>query len=714
MRLSDIFKIVLLSLIIREEYRIVMTVILTIGFLIFRNWILAVGVLEKLSKKHERLHGVLFGGLKNIVLITLIVSKTFVDFMKFLFLNKISIILISTVVVYYLSYKIPQGTEINFLGLGDLQYFNLFLLFIGFNNPNDEVIHYLLNIIIRTIAIVLPLSITFYFFTYKEQKLASHSAIKRNYTNLILFSFIICSIITLAFSHKLNTNLDFFLKSIATPIGQDFTLSHLGIINSLFYLFFTSVGLGIASFISLWKKIDIAKSLDSTITSVNNYIFGLSFSKSQSVVSSIRKNVYQELHYKIESIYQMLRQSIENQMIELYEEKYQQWEKSLRYIHSHHRLYYLMNEDRYLYLLRTDPKEYLIFYKAILKNQLSLIISLYKNHKINEGNEAVRDLFSLSPKGFKEVSNNSKNDKSIKSLQGNYQKLLIEYFLILYELSVYLYKDNNVGIHPVLENMENIVSNEKMIEKEDIFIIYRALVIKAVEQNDAQFLSSIINTMYHLIIKFNPYPTGQSFKKSERLQGKRISLANVEKKLSNIEDSLTNNLEEIIILIILEAILKSVEIGRYSFTGYLIKSVVSNFYGDKLDKVFQNYFLSKAEGNIYLSDRPLYLKINAEFKINELSKEYCFEKMAILIYGQQKYAEKHKLFLNNRIKPSKYFTKINTKTILGYCNYIDYLFLKFDNAGNKYGLSFMTDKKFMQSLKQDIYFNNGYRKHEES
>ncbi|BDG46394.1 hypothetical protein [Parageobacillus sp. KH3-4] len=685
-------------------------------------------ILKAIDQKYPNVHNRIVNTLKFLTISYNIITKNIRYYLGAFII--ITPFLFSFILFYFVKNNV---TNVNFFGLNNLKNYRLFLDLLGFKVQNDFILTFFFSFIIKTLTLILPLSITFYIFTYREQKVLSHSSIKQSSPTSLLIIFIILSSFTLVYTGHCSSLLKIHLKTLKdfNNIGLDFTEKHLGAINLLFYLFSLSLITGVITIISLWRRLNLKTTLKKNIKDIKKDIFYLSFVKDNfaknnnifilnNILISQRKKLYSNLHYKVESVYQLLIQSIDNNMNELYENNYKDWEDVLSYIHSHNRIYYLCPEERYLYFLRTHPRDYLDLYKAILKNHTYLITKLYEKNHIEYGNKAIKKLFSMGPTTFKVYK--KLPDKKIDQIKSSYNELLSTYFSILLELSISLYQNKIVGINPILNNINQMLKQDKMVKAIDIITIYRSLIVRAIEENDLKFLTILINSLLMIVLNTKPTYYIESYdnhtpSSTNELFGKNLNLTNTNRRIEEInnrnskQDTKTDLNLKISVFTFFEAILKSIELGHYQCTGFILKSLVSNIEDDIINDEFLHFVRHKGLINPYIVENRLYKEFQIEFNISTLSVDYCLAKMTILLYGQQKY---YKNILNKDLPISFYSIKaVDIKSGISKSQNIEYLFKKLEKANDKYGLLYLSDDEFMKKIKKAIQLElqqNSYNK----
>jgi hypothetical protein len=158
-------------------------------------------------------------------------------------------------------------------------------------------------------------------------------------------------------------------------------------------------------------------------------------------------------------------------------------------------------------------------------------------------------------------------------------------------------------------------------------------------------------------------------------------------------------LSECILYMLIQTLVKSVEISHYSCTGFLTKFIVSNFNGGFIKEVYSasvdNLVRDRNHENPYLKDNRI-STISVSFNFNNSSLRYCFEKMSILLYSQQRFVQHYDIAIDRNIQIKPY---INISKLQ---NNINYLYKKILKVGDKYGLLMVSDSKFISVVKAEV------------
>lgn len=564
---------------------------------------------------------------------------------------------------------------------------------------SDKKIKELIPTLVGALSIAASLSLTFYYFTYKEQKATAESSVNQQSVNSILLVFILTVAQTVIYLTRLGLYW-------TPPQGNEvvFITENFDYIATAALLFCSSIFTGLLMVDSLIDGMNIKSLLRRNIRAIENIVFSLSFIPSWWIFNIFRKYLYGKLHCLIESVYQMLVLTVEKNMSEVFYENSKLWIETALRCHTENRLFSLLPTERYLYLLEVDSEDYLKLYKSLLKNHLALIFCLYNKQKMQEARDCITAYFMLSPKGVK--FNDVGSDKIYEK---NYKKMVTVYFTVLYELAVYLNKNDHIGLHPVIINIKQMAL--RYAPREELLLFFKALIIKAVEKNDTRLLSLLAHCLISTINSeddLENIATVDQEIKDCLLNG--YGEITCELKINYGQDAENNNTEkkeedkslEIgkCLYVFLQAALKSIELSHYSTTGFLVKYLISYFKSDIFNKVYSNFIEKGAIKDPLFEKAALNNEIIASFSFNEQTAKYCIAKLTILIYIQQRYIKSKNITVKH--VPEKYIDFVLLKNI----GYLEYLFKKLENSKGKYDLLCLNDEKFLSSIKNTLFSIN--------
>jgi hypothetical protein len=684
-------------------YFFILLVILSIQF----NWTIISRYLEKLDERCHTIHSIFIKVIKIIILnyqyIKFTVKFILISLLKKWTLLPILIMLLLSLLVYIELKGVTSVTNKIPLFLNE----DILKLILKNDNVTDKDLSFIFLIIFRSLWIFGPLSITFYIFTYREQKGSSYSYLTTGWTTKLLLAFLLSSILTVIYSFVISSRLTSYINNFnnnSNPISLLFFHENILQINIILIMFISSIIIGTLVIYLLWKGISLESALKQSVINTRDNISYLSFIFiNKEFFSDSRKEIYNKLNHIIETNYQLLMSALDNNTNYLFQKYYDHLEFNLYYLHTSPRIYYILTEPRYMYFIRKDANNYKILYKSILKNQLTLIQELLQKKKVEEADKSVKLFFSMSPGIFS--LEKLYNEAKVKQIKDDYKELFAIYFSSLYELTLLLSSSGIIGIDQILNNMNKIEEEEDLVRKKDTIVIYRALMITSVEKNDLRLLTETVNSIINNISKLNK--TNNQMKVQTNLTIDGIKLVINNKKLSQIsrkyderiEGISQTQLEELIIYTILEATLKSIELGYYSCTGYLIKLLTTNLDYSLIKSAFSIFAERRGLESHPLINSSLKKAVGKEFNISPVSAEYCLQKLTIILYTQQKYYKKFKEITHNSID------LIDTSLTINTMLRIDYLHKKILNAKDKYGLLCLTEEGLLEKTKLELIRN---------
>lgn len=579
------------------------------------------------------------------------------------------------------------------------------LLFLSGIN-DKEVIGVLVGVN-KIILTILPLSLPLYYFIYREQKAISDSVInKQNNTNILL-SFYSTVIFTSICIYKIVYDYNYLVVTsrigAATKLGTDLTMTikfseELVVVLSGLFL---SVVLFYVLVYNLFKSINIRYLIESMTMESRKAIFRLSYI----TPSAVRGKEYRDIHVMFESVYQMLSQSIQKNLNETFYKNYKVWDEVIQYLRSDSLIIYIDNRDRCLYLLKRDGETFISLYKSILKNQLGLIIFLFSNNKIAEAYKCLETFFYLKPPmAYKHKSESNHEDQ----FYNDYRELFSEYTSVLTELARFVVKLDKSAFQQVISHIEDM-ANEGGYTRAELIGAFEVLLTLAVESEEVKVLSTLAYSMH----KISNMTTGEDNHLStstiaQAVAGKvgvidqevlalieGILPAEVDNNDQVIGDDNNQELTGQYISILLQATLKAVETSSYKAVGFLVKFLVSNFPSSILSKCFDELVSVQNRSNSLEGKNKYLSSSGVKYSFNSAMERYCLEKLAILLFIQQKYLISRKVtYIESKLSYVS-LSVVNRDNI-------NYFVDNVTGAKSNYGLPSLHDEKFISDMKRVI------------
>lgn len=575
-------------------------------------------------------------------------------------------------------------------------YLSNIIFFTKKDNSILEFIAYVTNII----AVSIPLIATFYYFIYKEQKTLSESSLNVNGNPVVHFA--IVTIATFIIGKHLQLLIGNYINN--SSLNFESTSMHIGKII-FFFVMLVIYTYRVCRMINYFlDKTNVRLFLEKIMEDVSSTI-ELLFQGSSYLEKRIHKSnlehIYSKLNCAVEGTYQLLLQTINKDMIEVYQIQYPLWSKTVTrfFIGDCTRKgESIQREDARtnLLLLNENPKRYSMMYKNILKNHLSLIMTLYGKNKMQDGYIAIKDFFKLSPEG-----DVAYDEVDIK-FREKYSEIMLDYLSSMSELSLFLYKNDHVNIYPIIEEIKSLPIYRIGIRH--IICFFRIIIIKIIEKNDIKMLVHLVYALMNLI-DIHKFQRSQVMitREMKEQKGKRKTLQEKMKSriLKTLQQSTSNSDEEsnditgMCMYVLLNAALKSIEISHYSCAGFIIKYLVSNYPSEILNNSYAKLLDNKGI-DIKLDVHQLGLSVGVRsFNINNITARYCLEKLTILLYGQQKFIKENNVKVN--YIPTTYIPIDNIQI-----ENIQYLFKKFKSSKIKYGLVYLEEDSFMKALEVEL------------
>ncbi|MGG2014024.1 hypothetical protein [Bacillus sp. S10(2024)] len=535
------------------------------------------------------------------------------------------------------------------------------LSIIGFQEFGDKTIRYIILTTTNSLGLILSFLSAIYVFTHREQKSVSPSmsnVSKKNGLVLIVLGVVFFAMLI---GHTLVANFDALMQQ-----KENLHYHNLHVTKVLFLkisLWVISVIYTVIFTISLIKYLFFSMSVDkmvkSSIGETSKNIDDLVIFYRHKRFERLFENRYKQLHHNIESIFQNLKFIGDNNMNKEFEENVLALSLIITKLKQGNQKQQVQNVASYL--LERDKEYFRKIYTSMLRNALSLTIHLYKNSHFNKGKKLTSLYFSL--------------------YLGNEASLRRHFILSLNEFLDSLDTSNE-------RQLKDFLNGLRRLPEEQTLIIYKNLMSKLILKKNIEVLTSVVYDFKEHIID-NEQQKAESSNSTARI----IAIQN--------QNKLKNNA----ILILLQCLIKTIEISQYNITGFLVKYLVTNFNGDELNnayytlksapKSFTTIFEQSKENENFNDDTDIGL-----VRLNDGTFDYCCKKMCILIYGQQQFAISEKLWFIK--EPEQYTTLFSLENEFANCTYSNYIIKKLENANSRYGLLFFKDEKIITDIKEKI------------
>ncbi|WP_411954770.1 hypothetical protein ACKXGF_02825 [Alkalibacillus sp. S2W] len=559
-------------------------------------------------------------------------------------------------------------------------------------SPDEE----LLTFISRFLIIQITVTITIYSFVYKEKKEASYSNLRNSRINNSFIITVLLSFLTL-----------FFSLITMYSISPDSNGSNFFINTFIFWLIsITMLGLYLWF---LFSDMDISNALKRNLKKTKNY---------QELITDIANqegkfllnysHILQDYNTIVESNFQLIISLIEKNKFSDIEVRQFDLYQVTNEIHSE----YVHNSDLisfYKFLnSKTNKKELINLYKNVLLNYKLLIRTASKHKMTNLQKKAYKEFLSLSPIKLYKSDLRELEDKEFKLLWDYYDELTSEFFTsqldILKEFSNESTIENSFFIEQLNSNetlneflleMSTIEkNNEKDYKNKDrlyrtfideTYNFLESVIMWAVEEDQIKFLTestSMLLDYYYTHIQNADYQI-KNIRKQFSDSNEETFLEDFISKNKNYynHNIYSNNsiFKELVWertnFVMIEALYKSIEIGHYRCSGYIIKIVCTHFKFKNMLDFLNTYLKRSVFRENQKSDSLLH-----HSTINKHSFVHCFQKLVVLLSYQMFF--KHTLDdeIMNKLTEMIKIIFLNNR------NDLYYILDKIDQAKDKYGM----------------------------
>lgn len=240
------------------------------------------------------------------------------------------------------------------------------------------------------------------------------------------------------------------------------------------------------------------------------------------------------------------------------------------------------------YLYKNDNSEFWKLYMSILRSSFTVVTQLMKNQQYTKAEELIDLTFDLY------IDDGS---------------MLINIF----NMNLSNYIDT---IDPKDERQLSILLNNlKKVSIENSHLLYKHLLMRLINKEELKNLTNVI------------------YAYKEHRESKR-------------------DREDAKLVIIMQCLIKSIEISNYSVSGFLVKFLRTNFGSKQITDMIKNEstilnaYKSTLEKTFLLEMRIEEIRENSihSIKINEETKEYCFKKAIVLLMVQIIYSYNERLW----------------------------------------------------------------------
>lgn len=514
----------------------------------------------------------------------------------------------------------------------------------------------------------IPLILAFFYFAYKEQKSISSKLIKG--INIIVFCISVLS--TLTIGYLLLNSYNTYYKQITTNFSKVFFYP------LMFWLLLVTISLCslllmIGKFL---KSLDINYLLITKKRLLKKKLIQQSYTK----FTIDRQESYDDINSYLEAIFHSFEYSLENKLEKTFDKEFDHWNNLLFWLMEYPATKFEKNiVSKELYT--KSPIEFGQFYKSILRNQGHLIFKLAEENKFKELNEVLTTLKDLEP-------------TKITELYRIYFSILEEIYIKAISVKDFPFDKMLHVLNEMASFYDTSIEETEELNLMGIILIYKSLIKKAIEENNVRLINQLSYSICNLMD--NKDSTSKADKTFlELINGKQLNISlNIAKSMNqNLNIEIGNlNPRDVILFVLFQASLKSVELGLYACTGQIVKRITTDFTGKQIKDNFSKFIELNGNINSLIVDKKMVIK-NSDFDFNKQSFSYCLQKLGIILYSQEKFIVYKGITFTTFFKNTHYFVDLSYMDK----SYINYTLEKIESVGEKYGFLFLAkDNKFFR------------------
>ena len=342
--------------------------------------------------------------------------------------------------------------------------------------------------------------------------------------------------------------------------------------------------------------------IDELLRSVNLFYWG----------KFIETILFEELKWKFEILFQVLYYAIGKNINIIYVESLSQVMASICLLNS------VILSSAEIEQRNEVFNSSIVLYKHILKRYVQLCILLYNSQQYSDFERTIDTLFEFYPKRIAELSDDSSID------------FLDEFFCSFWAIGIYLSSKNRSDFQNFVKKILRICNPGQ--ERLEFCVFFKALLVRAVENDDLKFLTELCYLQKLFLDDIaNISEKILAGDKSEDSQ-KEIELT-IKNAMQDLKPK--KYYEGILLYALLQAVVKTIELGSYRQTGFLVKYIVSNYEMSELRNVICHLIAHDVYKDEKLNSMELTKKLKVYFSINPQTAWYCMKKLILLLRAQQ-------------------------------------------------------------------------------
>lgn len=320
-----------------------------------------------------------------------------------------------------------------------------------------------------------------------------------------------------------------------------------------------------------------------------------------------KRHIYMDINNRIEIIYQILEYIINKNTNIIYNKYSSEIMKNFMCLKDFIGLEYTGKKIVIHSLNDSDTKmgdivDYGLYdvFRNILRFHKKICILLYENYRNSDYDEAWNFLINIYPIHLHWDPTNEA-----------VQKIVNEIFKTYWSLAVYFLSRDRDKLQDVILGVNRFSLKSPEIIKN--IIVYRALLISTVESNDLSMLTEICYLQNRYI---------------NDIEGREIAKRGIYR--------LSKYYKGMMLYVLVQTAVKTIELGQYDINGFLIKYIVSNYECDMLVEVCEKIIENDIVFDRELKRESLYDRLGVNFRINLDTSFYFFKKFLLLLRIQYK------------------------------------------------------------------------------
>ncbi|KIL45727.1 hypothetical protein [Jeotgalibacillus soli] len=534
----------------------------------------------------------------------------------------------------------------------------------------------------KSMNLIIPLSFTIYLFAYKEQKDIAYSLFKQK-IHILYTGFVLISLLFLTINIIFPIN----IESQKGTNNESFCL-----IIVMIIIDFLWIAIAFFAYRHLLNTLNIYKNFNGNLNLVKKDLDAIKdvFKKYENneidkyKLQKFLENKFKRINICSEILFQIMLSKKKYNLNNDFTNSVDQIRKNLLDPVKD----ITLDSNVHTKIVSYSNRYFITLEKVVLKGLVDLInVALINNNY--KALDLLLDCFENAKPGYYEPPTpDIKRDwkiatKSNDDLEKQLNQMFDEYFYASHRVLDSLYASNNSRSQILLRDLEQWQHQSGIYSySKDFVTLVTSLIINSIEKGDLKKLTDSFNI---LLDHYN------SFKSKTIDSGSnRIKIQNINLLRQKVNSEGFDEIEKVIYKFTYLSIVKSIELGRYSCAGFLIKTSLINLDSSKF--MLHIYQINNDTTNTLYEmglSKSLSKTFSVMFPFSDSSYKYCLLKANFLIFFQYYYANKIKKISNqniNNLYPMLSLLRDN--------NYFEYLSHKVKEMNKEYGMIFLKKDHF--------------------